>query len=211
MKPAKAKKTPKQTKKPLNPKVKTKPVLKVQPTVKAKAVLRTSTLTDDGMPKSRIMMCVVTGLERRVSKAGVMKGNKKFGGPVGFADHYISNEAKRLLRQRVSPEEVQKQLRPKDKKPFSIDHQVLARLKLLKKQRNKKITLEEVKQISIKWIPKEPKSYPSKEAYIIDNTQNGSCIAPQLFLNSDRCCDHCQYTKHCLSTVKTFSKKYKAA
>jgi len=195
MKRAKVKKLPKQTKK----------------TVTAKPTVRSSSITNDGQPKSRIMSCVVTGLERRVSKAGIMKGNKKFGGPVGFADHYVSNEAKRLLRQRISPEEVQKQLRPKDKKPFSIDHQVLARLKLLKKQRNKKITLEEVKQISIKWIPKEPKTYSSREAYIVDNTKNGSCIAPQLFLDSDRCCDHCQYSKHCLSTAKTFSKKYKAA
>jgi hypothetical protein len=164
-----------------------------------------------GEIKSKIMSCVVSGLERRVSKAGMAKGIKKFGGILGFTEHYISNEAKRLLRQRISPEEVQKQLRPASKKPFSIDHQVLARLKLLKKPRHKKITIEEVQQISIKWVPREPKSYPSKEAYIIDNTKNGSCIAPQLFLDSDRCCDHCQYTKHCLSTAKTFSKRYKAA
>jgi len=160
--------------------------------------------------KSRLMTCIVSGIERRVSKAGIAKGIKKFGDLASFMEHYVGNEAKRLLKQRVSPEEVQKQLRPKDKKPFSIDHQVLARLKLLKKARFKKITLEEAQQVSIKWIPKEPKTYPTTEAYIIDNTKNGSCIAPQLFLNSDRCCDHCKYTKHCLSTAKTFSKKYKA-
>lgn len=164
---------------------------------------------NDGVIKSKIMTCIVTGLERRVSKAGMAKGIKKFGGPVPFMEHYISNEAKRLLRQRVSPEEVQKQLRPSNKKPFSIDHQVLARLKLLKKPRNKKITMEEVKQISIKWIPKEPRTYNNIAEYIIDNTKNGSCIAPQLYLDSDRVCDHCKYTKHCLSTAKIFSKKYK--
>jgi hypothetical protein len=157
------------------------------------------------------MSCIVTGIERRVSKAGVTKGIKKFGDLHTFIENYVGNEAKRLLRQRISPEEVQKQLRPTSLKPFSIDHQVLARLKLLKKPRNKKLTIEEVQQISVKWVPKEPKTYPSKEAYIIDNTKNGSCIAPQLFLNSDRCCDYCQYTQHCLSTAKTFSKKYKAA
>jgi len=194
MKRAKVKKLPKQIKKATAP-------IKV----KAKSV------TDDGKLKSRVMSCVVTGLERRVSKAGIAKGIKKFGDLHSFIEHYVSNEAKRLLKQRVSPEEVQKQLRPSDKKPFSIDKQILARLKLLKKPRNKKLTIEEVQQISVKWIPKEPKTYPSKEAYVIDNTKNGSCIAPQLFLDSDRCCDHCQYTKHCLSTVKTFSKKYKAA
>ena len=81
--------------------------------VKVKKLLKqTKTpINSDGVIKSRIMTCIVTGLERRVSKAGVMKGNKKFGGPVGFAEHYVSNEAKRLLRQRISPEEVQKQLR----------------------------------------------------------------------------------------------------
>jgi len=179
-----------------------KPVKKV-PVKKVKAV-------DPTVVKSRIMTCIVTGLERRVSKAGVAKGNKKFGGPIPFAEHYVSNEAKKLLRQRISPEEVQKQLRPANKNPFSINHQILARLKLLKKPRFKKITMEEVKQISIKWIPKEPRTYNTIADYVVDNTKNGSCIAPQLYLDSDRVCDRCKYTKHCLSTAKMFSKKYKA-
>jgi hypothetical protein len=171
--------------------------------------VKTTKPVDPTVIKSRVMTCIVTGLERRVSKAGIAKGNKKFGGPVPFAEHYVSNEAKKLLRQRISPEEVQKQLRPFNKKPFSIDHQVLARLKLLKKPRHKKITMEEVQEISIKWVPKEPRTYGNMAEYVIDNTKNGSCIAPQLYLNSDRVCDHCKYTKHCLSTAKTLSKKYK--
>jgi hypothetical protein len=186
MKRAKVKKLPKQTK-------------TVKPDV------------DDGKPKSRVMSCIVTGLERRVSKLGVAKGIKKFGDLHAFIEHYVSNEAKRLLKQRVSPDEVQKQLRPDNKKPFSIDKQVLARLKLLKKQRFKKISIEEVKQISIKWVPKEPQTYASRETYIIENTKNGACIAPHVFLDSDRCCDQCQYSKHCLAPIKTFSKRYKAA
>jgi hypothetical protein len=194
MKHAKVKKLPKQTKTSTVTKTKTK----------------TTATVDDSKPKSRAMACVVTGIEKRVSKAGMAKGIKKFGDLTAFIEHYVSNEAKRLLKQRVSPEEVQKQLRPSNLKPFTIDKQVLARLKLLKKPRNKKLTIEEVQQISVKWVPKEPRSYPSKEAYILDNTKNGSCIAPQLFLDSDRCCDHCQYTKHCLSTAKTFSKRYKS-
>jgi hypothetical protein len=183
MKRAKVKKLPKQTKK--------------------------ITIDTNSAPKSRVMSCIVTGIERRVSKAGIAKGIKKFGDLHAFIEHYVSNEAKRLLRQRISPEEVQKQLRPTGLKPFSIDHQILARLKLLKKPRNKKLTIEEVQQISVKWVPKESRFYGTKAEYVIDNTKNGSCIAPQLFLNSDRCCDHCQYTQHCLSTAKQFSKKYK--
>ena len=190
--------------------VKSSPVkIKKVKTVKVKKIRKVKVI-DESIIKSKLMTCVVTGLERRVSKAGVAKGNKKFGGPVPFSEHYVSNEAKRLLRQRISPEEVQKQLRPANKKPFSIDHQVLARLKLLKKPKNnKRMSLEEVQEISIKWIPKEARTYAGMAEYVVDNTKNGSCIAPQLYLDSDRVCDHCKYIKHCLSTAKIFSKKYK--
>lgn len=178
--------------------------------MKKQKAIKPSKQIEEGI-KSRVMVCIVTGLERRVSKSGMAKGVKKFGDLMGFIEHYISNEAKRLLRQRISPEEVQKQLRPPAKKPFSIDHKILARLKLLKKVRNKKITIEEVRQISVKWIPKEPKAYPSLQSYVVDNTKNGSCIAPQLYLNSDRVCDECKYTEWCQSTAKQFSKRYKTA
>jgi len=203
MKRAKVKKTSKPTKKTVKPS-------KAVPTKQIASSKSTSDIETAGTVKSKVMTCIVTGLERRVSKAGIIKGNKKFGGPVPFAEHYVSNEAKRLLRQRVSPEEVQKQLRPAKLKPFSIDKQVLARLKLLKKPKNqKRISVEEAKDIAYKWTPKEKRSYSSLKEYIIDNTKNGSCIAPQLYLNSDRCCDNCKYSQDCLSTAKTFSKKYK--
>jgi len=205
MKPAKAKKSLKQSKvkKPIKK-------IKLKKEIKKIVIKKIEPIVDENIIKSKIMTCIVTGLERRVSKAGIAKGNKKFGGPVPFAEHYVSNEAKRLLRQRVSPEEVQKQLRPANKKPFSINKQVLARLKLLKKPKNnKRMSIEEVQQISVKWIPKEPRSYTNMTEYVVENTKNGSCIAPQLYLNSDRVCDECKYTKHCLSTVKQFSKKYK--
>ena len=205
MKPAKAKKSLKQSKvkKPIKK-------IKLKKEIKKIVIKKIEPIVDENIIKSKIMTCIVTGLERRVSKAGIAKGNKKFGGPVPFAEHYVSNEAKRLLRQRVSPEEVQKQLRPANKKPFSINKQVLARLKLLKKPKNnKRMSIEEVQQISVKWIPKEPRSYPNMIEYVVDNTKNGSCIAPQLYLDSDRVCDECKYAVHCLSTAKQFSKKYK--
>lgn len=209
----KGKKTKKVIKAPKTKKVKPIKIKKVKEVnIKTKPIKdKTVASVDPNAPlKSKLMACIVSGLERRVSKLGMAKGIKKFGSLSQFCEHYVSNEAKRLLRQRVSPEEVQKQLRPDDLKPFSIDHQILARLKLLKKPKYKKVSIEEAQQISLKWVPKEPKTYPTREAYIIDNTKNGSCIAPQLYLNSDKVCDHCQYNKHCLSTAKIFSKKYKA-
>jgi hypothetical protein len=193
MKRTKVKKTLKQKK--------VKPV-KIKP-IKAKVV------SDDTSLKSRVMTCIVTGLSRRVSKAGMAKGIKKFGGIIQFTDHYVSNEAKRLLKQRVSPEEVQKQLRPANLKPFSIDKQILGRLKLLKKARHKKLTEQEATMTVKNWKPAERRFYSTIQEYVVDNTRNGSCIAPQLYLNSDRVCDQCKYTKFCLSTAKQFSKKYK--
>jgi hypothetical protein len=40
-------------------------------------------------------------------------------------------------------------------------------------------------------------------------TTNGSCIRPDIFLNSNRVCDDCGYNQCCQSNVKTFSKYYK--
>jgi len=186
-------------------KTKAKPIKAKTKPVKSKPVKE----NDDGALKSKNMTCIVTGLVRRVSKAGMSKGIKKFGGLNAFIEHYISNEAKRLLRQRISPEEVQKQLRPDDLEPFSINHQVLARQKLLKKPRHKKLTEEEATLTVKNWKPAERRFYSSIAEYVTDNTKNGSCIAPQLYLNSDRTCDHCKYTQWCQSTAKQFSKKYK--
>lgn len=175
-----------------------------------KQVKAKSPKTDDGSIKSRIMKCNVSGIERRVSKAGVLKGIKKFGSLLSFTEHYIGNEAKKLLRQRISPEEVQKQLRPGNLKPFSIDHQILARQKLLKKpKRSKRLTEEEAQQVIAKWKPAERRFYATVQEYVIANTKNGSCIAPHVYLDSDRCCDSCKYTEWCLSPTKQFSKRYK--
>lgn len=186
-------------------KTKAKPVKTKTKIVKSKPVKA----SDDSSLKSKNMTCIVTGLVRRVSKAGMAKGIKKFGGLNTFVDHYVSNEAKRLLRQRISPEEVQKQLRPEDLEPFAINHQALARQKLLKKPRHKKLTEAEATLTVKNWKPAERRFYSSVAEYVIDNTKNGSCIAPQLYLNSDRTCDHCKYTQWCQSTAKQFSKKYK--
>ena len=39
-------------------------------------------------------------------------------------------------------------------------------------------------------------------------TTNGSCIRPDIFLDSNRVCDDCGYNISCQSNVKTFSKHY---
>lgn len=196
-------KNPKTTKK-LKTVKKSKAIKATKP---VRATISTGTTADT--IKSKIMSCIVTGLDRRVSKAGIKKGISKFGSLSVFCENYVSNEAKRLLKQRVSPEEVQKRLRPEHLKPFEIDHKVLARLKLLKKPRHKKLSEQEATQTVKNWKPAERRSYATTAEFVIDNTKNGSCIAPKLYLDSDRVCDNCPYKQWCQSTAKHFSKKYK--
>lgn len=187
-----------------------KPLKQVKKAAQKKAtVKKTKPVVEGTSIKSRVVSCIVTGIEKRVSKAGIIKGTKKFGDLACFIEHYVSNEAKRLLRQRISPEEVQKQLRPSHLEPFKINHQALLRQKLLKKPRNKRLTEAEATLTVKKWKPAERRFYNTTAEFVIDNTKNGSCIAPKLYLDSDRVCDNCPYKQWCQSTVKQFSKKYK--
>jgi hypothetical protein len=174
-----------------------------------RATKKSKPVQEGAQIKSRVMSCIVTGIEKRVSKAGIAKGIKKYGDLACFIEHYVSNEAKRLLKQRISPEEVQKQLRPDGLSPFKINHQALLRQKLLKKPRHKKLSEKEATATVKAWKPAERRFYTTTAEFVVDNTKNGSCIAPKLYLDSDRVCDNCPYKTWCQSTAKQFSKKYK--
>ena len=89
--------------------------------------------------KSTVITCVVSGIEKRVSKNAIQKGINKFGSLEAFKKHYVDRDAKRLLKQRMKPEAVQQKLLPKGKTAFSINYDVLARLKLLKKTKKEDI------------------------------------------------------------------------
>ena len=88
--------------------------------------------------KSEVISCIVTGISKRVSGITVERKSLKFGNLDQFKDHFVCNEAKKLLRQRIPPDEVQKRLLPAGAKPFSINLHALARLKLLKKNRKER-------------------------------------------------------------------------
>ena len=88
--------------------------------------------------KSHELECIVSGIKKRVSKNTIVKMSCKFGDLEEVKKHFVCKEAKKLLKQRLAPEKVQEQLRPGDRSPFSIDYHALARLKLLKKEKNTK-------------------------------------------------------------------------
>jgi hypothetical protein len=153
--------------------------------------------------KSAIISCVVSGIEKRLSKNTIQKGINKFGSLDAFKKHYVDREAKKMLKQRVKPEIVQRKLLPKGKTAFSINYEVLARLKLLKKTK-KEESVQEL--INFQYIPKPPPTYSSRRAYVEDLTK-GACLRPDIYLNSGRVCDNCMYSEFCLCGAKKFSKK----
>lgn len=57
---------------------------------------------------------------------------------------------------------------------------------------------------------RKPAAYLKDSPDIVRSiTIGGSCIRPDIFLDSGRQCDDCGYNTNCQATVKTFSKKYK--
>lgn len=146
--------------------------------------------------KSEIISCIVSGIEKRVSKNAVAKGMSKFGSLSEFKKHYIDRAAKKMLKQRIQPEEVQKKLLPKNKKPFSINKNVLSRLKLLKKPKTSKIEYKD-----FTFTPKPPVKWASFQAYVESMTEH-ACLRPDIYLDNGRCCIGCPYVEFCICSVK---------
>ena len=174
--------------------------------------------------KSEVVSCIVTGIKKRVSGITINKKTLKFGTLDQFKDHFVCNEAKKLLRQRISPDDVQKRLLPSDIKPFSINLHALARLKLLKKNRKGRQDLspEELKKIEEEsnknireWYSRQEEFISNKKAWIEEMTggpnkcqvpYGGTCIRPDSYFdnegNSSGRCSPCPYVEHCLCTNK---------
>lgn len=146
--------------------------------------------------KSTILSCIVSGLEKRVSKSAVAKGISKYGTLEAFKKHYIDRAAKKLLKQRMLPEDVQKKLLPKNKESFSIDKNALAKLKLLKKPKTLKVEYKD-----LTFTPKPPVQWASFQAYVESMTEH-ACLRPDIFLDNDRCCVACPYVEFCICKVK---------
>lgn len=155
--------------------------------------------------KSMVIPCVVSGIEKRVSKAAIAKGVSKYGSLEAYKKHYVDRAAKKLLKQRIQPEAVQQKLLPKGKTPFSINYDVLARLKLLKKSKKEDKAHE---LTSYHYIPSPPKAYSSRKAYVEDLTRS-ACMRPDIYLNNDRTCNTCMYSEFCICPAKRFGKEKK--
>lgn len=94
------------------------------------------------------------------------------------------------------------------------------KVKVMKVVKKKRVTKADTRAALVKEMiynaPKMNFSVKKPTAFLKDSpdivrgiTTNGSCIRPDIFLNSGRNCDDCGYSVHCQSRVKTFSKRYK--
>jgi len=144
------------------------------------------------------MVCIVSGIQKRVSKNAILKGIKQFGSLDKFKEFYVSREAKKLLKQRMQPEQVQQELLPKDKTPFSIDKGVLVKLKILKKPKKgfKREDLFNVK------IPNSDRYKSASFQQYVESLTEYSCLRPDIFLDNGRCCIGCPYLEFCICKSK---------
>jgi len=165
----------------------------------------------------------VSGIEKRVSGITINKQSLRFGNLEQFEEHFVCQEAKKLLRQRIPPDQVQAKLLPSGKKPFSINLHALARLKLLKKSKSKaRMTPEEIKQLreqteknEREWFEQQEKMKTCSKTWIEEMTggpnrcqvpNGGTCIRPDIYydneFNKEGRCKPCPYHEHCLCTNK---------
>jgi len=161
--------------------------------------------------KSKVLTCIVSGIEKRVSGSTMNKQSLKFGNEEQFESHFVCREARQLLKKRIQPEQVQAQLLPKGKRPFSIDLVALARLKLLKKPKTDKSKASP----NVVFEPTEPREFDSLRAYVEEMTggkngcqvsQGGTCIRPDIYFdnefNKQGNCYPCPYKDFCLVSNK---------
>lgn len=147
--------------------------------------------------KSHELECIVSGIKKRVSKNTIVKMSCKFGDLEEVKKHFVCKEAKKLLKQRLAPEKVQEQLRPGDRSPFSIDYHALARLKLLKKEKNTKPKGN--KSLVIEYTPR--RTFADLKEYTEWATSNDTCIRPDIYFDNEYNvkgnCFPCPYNEFC--------------
>jgi hypothetical protein len=158
--------------------------------------------------KSLEVTCIISGISRKLFGDYLKKKISDFGSSETLLKSFVSREARGLLRQGFSPEEIQAKLLPKNKQPFSIDIEFLYTLDLPFKRQKPKTKNDK----PLSNITKEATKYTSLEGWVKWATENNTCINPNIRVyNSEyrlegqlyHFCNGCEYFKYC--TV--FSKK----
>jgi hypothetical protein len=168
--------------------------------------------------KSVELACIVSGRIKKYYIPLIKKKLQKYGSLDEYRK-FVCREAKKLLKKRIAPEVVQKQLLPKNTKPFTIDLKVLARLKLLKTRlragTGAAAPATNVSRWRIKDVVRSGNHFTTKKAYIEwltggDNQcqvpYGGTCWWTQLRIDNGGYCDKCEFVEHCLCRLRKTRK-----
>ncbi len=172
--------------------------------------------------KGANIKCIVTGVEKYFTPKALEKRISKFGTINQAELHYVSQDAKRLLKKGLTVDEVREELGVTETLP-KVNLQILSRLKLLKNPKKRKaVKAAEVKAEREKYL--NSKEYRDKmrawkerqrnmsfrdwvEAYTgTGRERGGTCIRPDIFLSwNDRACDGCVCYEFCMCYGKRLS------
>ena len=166
--------------------------------------------------------CIITGEEKYLTSSTLQNKLRKFGTQEVLEKYYVSKPAAKLLKSGLTVEQVRQKLNSKVTK--SVDYEVLFKLKLLKKRKdkNRQLTPEERKKQEeesnlneknyhnhVELIKNDLKAYvewatggPNK----CQVSYGGTCIRPDIYYDNEGSregrCKPCPYHAHCLCTNK---------
>jgi len=166
--------------------------------------------------------CIVTGEEKYLNSSSLQNKLKKFGTQEILEKYYVSKPAAKLLKQGLSIEEVRSKLKSNLK--TGVDYEVLFKLKLLKKNKNRKphlnkeelkIQQQQTEKNEREWHSLKEKMSECKKTWVEAMTggpnrcqvpYGGTCIRPDVYYdnegNREGRCKPCPYNEHCLCTDK---------
>ena len=171
--------------------------------------------------KSVKLNCIVTGIEKRVSPSSLNNKISKFGSLEMVQKFFVCKEACKLLKQGNTIDQVRSTLKTDFSK--SVDLEVLFKLKLLKKNRKRTMTDEDVKarreqseKNEREYYELQQKIQSCSKAYTEWATggpnqcqvpYGGTCIRPDIYFNNEYSkegrCRTCPYHEHCLCANKS--------
>lgn len=172
--------------------------------------------------------CIVTGAEKYIPPSLLKNKIKKFGDVDSFRQHYVSKEAKKLLKSGNTVPQVREILGAPDNLP-EIDIKILYRLKLVNTRtrkgnkeaqqymerqiwlnsaefKNKKRAHEQrIKNMSFQEWVEENTGGPNR-LWLSTGRCTGTCIRPDIFVShNNKSCDGCPYHEYCLCRNKRLS------
>ena len=172
------------------------------------------------------LKCIITGREKYFTPKLMAKRIAKFGTVSQVQIHYVCMDAKRLLKQGLTVDEIREKLGITETLP-KVNLQILSRLKLLKKPKGQKnAKAAEVKAERARYLNSQ--EFRDKMRAIEERQRNmsyqdwvetytgtgrergGTCIRPDIFLSwNNRACDGCQCYEFCLCYGKRLSHEKK--